>query len=47
MSTEEGAGLQQRICLKDISRWAEFIVSECVISDIGEEEVEKDTGMLR
>lgn len=47
MSTEEEAGLQQWMCLKDISRWDEFMVSECVIFDIGEEEVEKDTGMLR
>lgn len=46
MSTEEKAGLQQRICLKD-NRWAEVMVSECVISDISEEEVGKDTGMLR
>lgn len=42
-----GRGWSKRICLKGISKWAEFMVSECVISDIGEEEVEKDTGMLR
>lgn len=45
MNTEKGAGLSQRICLKDISRYIEFMIFECVISEI--DEAKKDTEMLR
>lgn len=48
MDIEEGKGLvqEQRILLKDIGRWAGFMVSPHVISEIREEKVEKDREML-
>lgn len=44
MNTEKGAGLRQRICLKDISGCIEYMIYECVISK--NDEVKKDTEVL-